>query len=124
MSTQIDAVASIALPSLSDGELNGGLQFENGKPHHWVILLPGDAEGADHDTQLTWAAEGGGDLPTPSEQSLLRANLPDEFKAEWYWSNKKHGRGWAWSTGFSYGIQTFSSVSTKLRARRVRRSPI
>lgn len=88
-----------------------------------LILLPGDAEGADHDTQLAWAVETGADLPDLTEQALLRKYLPDEFQKAAYWSKEKHKteRGWAWSTHFSYGYQYYSDESFKLRARRVRR---
>jgi len=117
-----NAAQSIALPQLNEGETNAGIQFENGKPHHWVLLLPGDNEGADHDSMLEWAKEQGGDLPSPEEHMLLRANLPGEFKRDYYWSNRKERNGYAWYTDFSNGHQYCNHQSGKLRGRAVRRS--
>lgn len=124
MTTHTTEAAVIALPHLNEGELNAGLMFENGKPHHWLILLPGDNDDASQDEQLAFAEKQGGDLPTPSEQSLLRANLPNEFKRDLYWSNKKEGRGSAWYTHFINGYQYWDNENYKFRGRAVRRSLI
>ncbi|KVW15431.1 hypothetical protein WK91_18520 [Burkholderia cepacia] len=94
----------------------------NGTKYH-LILLPGDKEGADHDSQLAWAAETGADLPDLTELALLRKYLPDEFQKCAYWSKEKHKteRGFAWFTDFGDGLQYYGNEDTKFRARRLRR---
>ena len=89
-----------------------------------LILLPGDNDAADHDTQLAWAVETGADLPDLTEQALLRKYLPEEFQKVAYWSKEKHKTecGCAWYTYFGCGHHDyFIDVCNKLRARRVRR---
>ena len=88
-----------------------------------LTLLPGANDGSDHDAQLQWASEQGGDLPDLTEQALLRSYAPDEFEKRAYWSKQKHATeaGWAWYTDFSYGHQDITHQTYKLPARAVRR---
>ncbi len=62
-------------------------------------------------------------LPFRREQSLLFANVPELFEAEWYWSCEQHAAfsGYAWMQSFGYGLQSFSLKSYDYRARAVRR---
>jgi hypothetical protein len=80
----------INLPELAAGEINAGIIMKNGKPDYWLILLAGDNDDAPWDTQMAWAKDQGGDLPTLPELNLLRANAKDHFKQDWYWSNTQH----------------------------------
>ena len=110
-------------------QLNPGEQYagfilgKDGEPDHHLILLPGDEAELNRDDAKQWAKEQGGELPTRREQSLLYANLKDEFQGTWYWSGEAREResGWAWCQGFGYGGQSGISRDDELRARAVRR---
>ena len=117
--------ALIALAALQPGEQFAGIVQEN-STWHGVVLLPGDQADAIWKKQMAWAQSIGGDLPSQPEQSLLRATLPDEFKADWYWSNRQHASdaGSAWCQLFFNGGQYYDYVNRTLRARAVRRLPI
>nr|WP_245163584.1 DUF1566 domain-containing protein [Burkholderia latens] len=114
-------------PTVRDGEKYAGVILdENQRPIHHLILLPGDAKDLTWDEAKAWAVEKGGELPTRREQSLLFANLKDEFESAWYWSGERHesNSGWAWYQLFSHGSQFYDGQSTRLRARAVRRLSI
>jgi hypothetical protein len=106
---------------LKEGEKYGGLLLnKNGEPDEHIILLPGDNDAADWNTQMDWAASIGGKLPTRRMQALLVANLPEEFKPDWYWSGEQRESGSAWCQGFDDGYQGWSLTDCKCRARAVR----
>ena len=110
---------------LKKGEKFGGLLLgKNGEPDEYVILLSGDNEEADWQTQMDWAASIGGKLPTRRMQALLFANLAEEFKPTWYWSGEQRSAGSAWCQGFSYGGQYWGLTYDKCRAVAVRSVPI
>ncbi|MDR8394985.1 DUF1566 domain-containing protein [Paraburkholderia sp. USG1] len=109
---------------LAPGErFAGPVLSDDGTPMHYLILLPGEAEEVDFQAANEWAGERGATLPTRQEQALLYANLKAEFESSWYWSGETHENdsGWAWCTGFSYGIQDSYDKYDELRARAVRR---
>ncbi|WP_455275102.1 DUF1566 domain-containing protein [Ralstonia thomasii] len=109
---------------LNPGEHYAGLILgKDGEPDHHLILLPGDEAEMNWDDAKKWAKDQGGELPTRREQSLLYANLKDEFQGTWYWSGEAHEResGWAWYQYFDTGSQGFSHQNDELRARAVRR---
>ncbi|CBJ38284.1 protein of unknown function [Ralstonia solanacearum CMR15] len=109
---------------LSPGERYAGLILgKDGQPDHHLILLPGDAAELNWDDARKWAQEQGGELPTRREQSLLYANLKEEFQGTWYWSSEAREResGWAWCQGFGNGSQRYDHQRLELRARAVRR---
>lgn len=109
---------------LNPGEHWAGLiRGKDGQPDHHLILLPGDADELNWEDAKKWAAEQGGELPTRREQSLLYANLKEEFQGTWYWSGEAHEResGWAWYQNFYYGIQLYHRQYGELPARAVRR---
>jgi len=117
----------INLPHLNEGERYAGLLLDDqGAPSHHLILLPGDQDEAPWHKATEWAASIGGELPTRREQALLYANLPSEFKQDWYWSGTQHAAysGSAWSQRFLHGGQLWDGKYDKLRARAVRRIPI
>lgn len=108
---------------LKKGEEYGGLLLgKNGEPDQHIILLPGDNDDADWQTQNEWAKSICGNLPTRREQALLFANLPEEFTPNWYWSGEQRGSGSAWFQYFPDGSQVWLGTSSKCRARAVRRS--
>ncbi|RQZ57477.1 DUF1566 domain-containing protein [Burkholderia cepacia] len=98
--------------------------FLDGKPAHWLVLLPSDDGTRNFTDAKAWAASIGGELPTRREQSLLFANLPEQFERDWYWSGEENGSGWAWCQDFYDGTQYGGRQVSKLRARAVRRLPI
>ncbi len=116
----------INLPDLAPGEINAGIIMKDGVPDYWLILLSGHNKAAPWDKQMAWAKEQGGDLPTLSELSLLRANAKDQFNTDYYWSNTQHASfsGYAWYQLFRYGSQYYNYKSLTMCACTVRRLPI
>ncbi|WP_317201454.1 DUF1566 domain-containing protein [Janthinobacterium sp.] len=117
-------IASVIKP----GERYAGIALaEDGSLSHHLFLLPGEADGVSWDAAVAWAAEVGGDLPTRREQSLLFANLKDQFKPRWYWSGEQYAPdpSYAWGLDFDNGVQ-FNGYDTSYagRARAVRRLKI
>ncbi|CAJ0862505.1 hypothetical protein R77567_01654 [Ralstonia sp. LMG 32965] len=109
---------------LNPGERYAGLILgKDGEPDHHVILLPGDEAELNWDDAKKWAKDQGGELPSRREQSLLYANLKEEFQGTWYWSSEAHEResGWAWYQVFNGGYQDITRQGPELRARAVRR---
>jgi hypothetical protein len=94
-------------------------------PYH-LILLPGEAESVNWADAKAFAQETGGHLPTRREQSLLYANLKEQFQEKAYWSGEQHAANsdFAWYQRFSGGYQHYGYVGGKLRARAVRRLTI
>ena len=115
-----------ALPPLNEGEIYAGAIIAPDGTGHRVILLEGDNDNADWQTQMDWAKSIGGDLPNRIEQALLFKHLKDHFKPEWYWSNTLHASNsdYAWGQYFGSGNQRGSYTDNKCRARAVRRLPI
>ena len=112
---------------LADGEIYAGLILnDDGTPSHHLILLPGEAESVTWAKAKEFAKKAGGELPTRREQSLLFANLKEEFKGAWYWSGEKYASdaSFAWCQTFGSGTQFESHLSDQFRARAVRRLPI
>ncbi|MFA6121884.1 MAG: hypothetical protein WCT35_04725 [Sideroxydans sp.] len=108
---------------LKKGEAYAGILLgKNGDPDHHIILLPGQANDVTFQQAQEFAAKAGGDLPTRREQSLLFANLKEEFEERWYWSGEKHSdTRFAWNQLFAYGFQDVLFTSSTCRARAVRR---
>ena len=114
--------------NLAPGEHYAGIiTGKGGEPSYHLVLLPGQAEDITWDKAMEWAAKQGGEyvasLPTRREQSLLYANLKDQFEEHWYWSCEAHESesGWAWYQGFYDGTQDDYRKGYELRARAVRR---
>ena len=114
----------LAIPRLNDGEHYAGIIVgKDGASSHHLILLPGEAEDLNWEKAKEWATEQGGHLPTRREQAMLYANLPEQFKPEWYWScvQLAADSGCAWMQGFGDGYQGSLPKSLVFRARAVRR---
>lgn len=109
--------------NLKKGESYAGLILgKNGEPDYHLVLLPGDAQDVTWDQAKAFAKKAGGELPTRREQSLLFANLKEEFKGTWYWSGEAHSDArYAWGQSFFNGHQFHDHTSFQLRARAVRR---
>ena len=110
---------------LKEGEHYAGIILgkEPGTSHH-LILLPHESEDEmNWANALKWAANVGGELPTRREQSLLYANLKDQFKPTGYWSSEQHAEyaDSAWLQTFSDGYQGYYHKDIEWRARAVRR---
>ncbi len=117
----------LTIPETAEGETYIGCIGDAAGNLHHVILLPGDNEPANHESQLEWAKRIGGDLPNRIEQAMLWANHREQFKKDWYWSNEiNHSdSSWAWYQNFYDGGQDdISRYYGGLRARAVRRLPI
>jgi hypothetical protein len=113
-----------ALITLQPGEHYAGLIIgQDGQPSYHLVLLPGELESANWNDAVQWAGEQEGKLPDRREQSLLYANLKDQFKPEWYWSSQDHESvsGYAWCQYFYHGGQSYDHKCSELRARAVRR---
>jgi len=110
--------------NLKKGEHYAGILLGNfGEQDYHLILLPGDAEGLTWAKAKEFAKKAGGDLPSRREQSLLFANLKDQFKGTWYWSCEQHASepSYAWYQYFNYGGQYDDLIDRQCRARSVRR---
>ena len=96
---------------------------KDGEPDHHLILLAGEAESVNWAQAKDFAAKAGGELPTRREQSLLFANLKEQFQPRWYWSGEQHASysGYAWIQYFDYGGQNGYHKFINYRARAVRR---
>src|SRR5574343_1517370 len=114
--------------NLAPGEHYAGLVLgKDGEPSYHLVLLPGQATDITWEKAMAWASKQGGEhvasLPTRREQSLLFANLKEEFEKRSYWSCEAHesDSSWAWCQGFGYGLQGNFNRTYELRARAVRR---
>lgn len=130
MDTTSAAPAAPATIPLFFGTLPAGERWIGivsvGMQLHHVILLPGDNDDADWETQMAWAKEKGGDLPSRVEQALLLQEAKDEFKPDVYWSNTPYAsyESFAWLQSFDNGGQYYDLKVNVYRARAVRRVPI
>lgn len=118
---------TIEPPALNDGEHYAGILLgKDGATSHHLILLPSERDDGPWQDAMDWAASNGGTLPTRREQSLLYANLPEQFKYEWYWSCEQPAAGsdYAWVQNFGFGGQYGGLKSGNYRARAVRRLTI
>jgi len=115
---------AIIIPELNDGEIYAGAIINPDGTGHHVILLEGNNDDADWQTQMDWAKSIGGDLPDRVEQAMFHKHLPDQFQKDWYWSNTQRSAGSAWRQDSRNGYQLWSFTDLKCRARAVRRSPL
>jgi len=109
---------------LKKGEHYAGIILgKNGQPDHHLILLPGQADDVTFQQAQEFATKASGELPTRREQSLLYANLKEEFEERWYWSGELHASNsvFAWCQIFINGNQNYGNTGNKCRARAVRR---
>ena len=119
-----DYVIPEATIVLHAGERYAGLILdEEGNPAYHLMLLPGEKDGIEWAAAKEWAAEQGGELPTRREQSLLFANLKDQFIPDYYWSSEQYKAiaDHAWYQSFRHGTQDGNGFSAELCARAVRR---
>lgn len=113
--------------NLEPGEKYAGILLgKDGKPDQHIILLPGQATDVNWSKAGEWAKSINGSLPTRREQSLLFANLKEEFEERFYWSCEKHASDSesAWGQFFGYGGQRYGHMDYGCRARAVRRLEI
>lgn len=118
------AVTPFTRPALNEGEHYAGIILgKDGAADHHLILLPGEAIDIKWQAAKEWAAEQGGELPTRREQSLLFANLKEQFKPRWHWSCEEHpdNAHYAFVQDFDDGRQGYDRKDTEYCARAVRR---
>ena len=122
--TQASAKAAFLAASLKTGEHYAGLLLgKNGEPdQHLVVIAVNDTK-TNWAAQTEWAKGAGGELPSRRELNLLRANMRELFKDEWYWSNETYESesSYAWCQNFDDGSQCDIHKSAALRAVAVRR---
>ena len=125
-STQADAKSAFLAERLKPGEHYAGILLgKNGEPdQHLVVIAVNDTK-ADWKKQGAWAIAAGGEMPTRRELNLLRANLRELFKPDWYWSCETHESesSYAWCQLFGDGSGS-SRKGAALRAVAVRRFPL
>ena len=116
---------------LLPGEKYAGLILgKDGDSDYHLILLPEQIKDVKWDEAVKWAKKQGGEfdsqLPNRREQSLLFANLKEEFEEYAYWSSEQHASysDYAWSQHFYVGHQYYWTKTNPLRARAVRRLAI
>jgi hypothetical protein len=112
---------------LKKGEHYAGIILgKDGEPDYHLILLPGDADEVNWEAAKKFAANAGGELPTRREQSLLFANLKEQFEQRWYWSAEQHASNSdsALFQHFYDGYQYDYRKGYECRARAVRRSAV
>lgn len=100
---------------------------KDGDPSYHLILMPEATECTTWKKAVEWAEQQGGKLPTRREQSLLFANLKDQFENDWYWSSQTHesDAASAWYQNFGTGNQyDHHKDDDYCRARAVRRVKI
>ena len=110
--------------NLKEGEEYSGLILgKDGEPDYHLFLRPGEAESVTLAQAKEWAKKAGGELPTRREQSLLYANLKEQFQPRWYWSGEQYApnNGFAWAQFFYGGSQDDCPKNYFFRARAVRR---
>lgn len=106
---------------LKDGEKYAGILLgKDGEPDLHIILLPGEAERVNFKGAVEFAAKIAGFLPSRRMQSLLFANLKEEFSSNWYWSSEQREGGSAWTQYFGDGDQDWFITNYNYRARAVR----
>ena len=113
-----------AVIDLAAGEHYAGIILgDDGIPAHHLILLPDAAEDISWADAKEWADKNSGELPSRREQSLLYANLPEQFDGAWYWTSTQHtsDSDSAWCQDFGDGLQYDYHKDGRLRARAVRR---
>jgi hypothetical protein len=109
---------------LKKGELYAGIILgKDGDPDYHLILLAPKAVYANWEAAKRFASTAGGELPTRREQSLLYANLKEEFQGSHYWSSEQHTSysDSAWCHDFYGGGENNYSKHIMLRARAIRR---
>ena len=115
------------LVELKHGEEYAGLIVgKDGETSYNLVLIPGQADSINWPDANAWAVKQGGELPTRREQSLLFANLKEQFEEAYYWSGEQHASAsdYAWFQSFGYGDQSYGITYYELRARAVRRLTI
>ncbi len=114
--------------NLNAGEHYAGLIVgKDGEPSYHLVLMSGaPTDDLNWKAANYWAARVGGALPTRREQSLLFANLKEQFEDRYYWSCEQNASdaGYAWYQLFGLGYQLDLLISNELRARAVRRVAI
>ena len=100
---------------------------KDGEPSYHLVLVPDQADDVTWNKAMEWVGKQGGEyvvnLPTRSEQSMLYANLKEQFDERAYWSCETHESesGWAWCQTFYDGHQHDFHKYHELSARAVRR---
>lgn len=117
-------VAAQNRPELNEGEHYAGIILgKDGEADYHLILLPDEAADINWENAKEWAAKQGGFLPTRREQSLLFANLKEQFQRRWHRSCETHQEhtSSAWIQSFDDGTQGYNFKGIGLFARAVRR---
>ena len=113
---------------LAPGEHYAGIIIgkDGEESRHLILMAAIPTDDLNWKAANDWAKRIGGSLPTRREQSLLFANLAEQFEERAYWSCQLYepDSGYAWCQGFYNGYQYSGTLSAGLRARAVRRLPV
>lgn len=105
-----------------EGERYAGLILSADSDYHLFLAAVGGVR-LNWDEAMDWAKSLGADSPGRHEQSLLIANLKEEFENYCYWSNEQHAdySDCAWMQHFTKGNQLSTLKSGEYRTIAVRR---
>lgn len=104
----------------------GILLGKQGEADQRIVLLSPTDDCATWLEALEFAQSLGGLVPNLRSLTLLKANLPEKFKNEWYWSCESltgPQRGCAWAQSFLHGRQAFLLKTDEINAVAIRRLP-
>lgn len=112
-------------PELNEGEHYAGIILgKDGEADHHLILLPGEETDINWADAKEWAAKKGGELPARREQSLLFANMKEQFRPRGYWSCEEYSANYTWGHYFYGSGQGYNNKDNEFCARAIRRVPV
>lgn len=107
-----------------DGIYAGMARGLDGQPDYPFVVGEEAPDGMSFEDARKWAEKVGNRwrVPYRHESWLLKANVPDLFKSEWYWTCTQYegGGGYAWAQLFGDGYQSNFLKGTEFRVRLVR----
>lgn len=80
--------------------------------HDVIVLAARTTEKQGWAAVQEWAADHGGEAPTPEEFALIKANCGDVLTESWYWTNKEHESDSSYAWGFYSNGVTFSNLKS------------
>ena len=124
-----DAPRILTIPAITiellAGEHYAGavLNADGSVDHHTVLMAARTTKDGDWQQQMDWAANLGGDLPSPEEASLIFANCKAYVPHRWHWTNRPYetDASYAWYCYFNSGGQNYTDKSAKGAGVAVRR---
>jgi hypothetical protein len=114
----------LGLP-LAEGERYAGtVHDKNGKPMHYLVLLPESIHELTWLGAARWTQSLGGKLPTTQELILIAKNLQSGLNTQWHWSSDLHNEKIAFIVHLGNGKQSCTYKIDEIAAIAVRRIPV